>query len=135
MRYTLKKAKILRGKKNFDVVFERGRKAEGRYVRCLYLSHTPLSESPHPACVVGFAVSRTVKRAVDRNTVKRFLRESYRRNQAILQLMFERLPSPLTMVFLFTKRVVHSSELPTFNEIEIDMKKLLHGIAAIRHES
>ena len=132
MRHTLKKSEILRGKKNFDAIFARGKKTEGRYLRGLYVLNAPLSKSAETSCVVGFAVARTVRRAVDRNKLKRFLRESYRRNKVILHPVIERLPTPLALVFLYTKGAAHVSDLPTFSEIETDMKKILGEIAAMR---
>ena len=132
MRYTLKKAEILRGKKNFDVIFTRGKRAEGRYLRGLFVLNAPHSKSSETPCVVGFAVARTVRRAVDRNRLKRFLRESYRRNKSILHPMIERLPTPLVLVFLYTKGAAHVSDLPEFSEIESDMKNILGEIAATR---
>ncbi|MBI1803344.1 MAG: ribonuclease P protein component [Ignavibacteriae bacterium] len=131
MRHTLTKSEILRGKKNFDLVFQRGKKIEGRYLRCLFVPNAPLSGSEGVSCTVGFAVSRTVKRAVDRNTLKRLLRESYRLNKSILSPAIEHFPARLALVFLYTMRASHSSELPTFREIERDMKKVLGDIVTM----
>jgi len=128
VRFTLKKSEILRGKKNFSIIFTQGRKTEGRYVRGLFVTGVPLSGSVHPSCVVGFAVAQKVRRAVDRNKLKRLLRESYRRNKSILHPIIGKSPAPLALVFLFTKGATHVSELPTFDDIERDVKKILSEI-------
>ena len=58
----------------------------------------------------GFAVSRQVRRAVDRNRVKRRLREAYRHRKADF-------PADLSLVFIGRPQALKS----TFSEIEGDM--------------
>ncbi|GBE28479.1 ribonuclease P [bacterium BMS3Bbin03] len=69
----LRKKDILRGKASYDEIFTSGRKAKGRRVTLFWVS----SEKSQ----MGVAVSRHYKRAVDRNRMKRYIREIYRKNR------------------------------------------------------
>lgn len=130
VRQTLKKKEILRGKKNFDLLFDRGERIRGTVTRCLVLS---LSGDPLriPIVTVAFVVPRTVKRAVDRIHIKRLLREAYRRNKHEL---FQQ-PSLQSIVLLFvcSHKPDAQHSLPSYNEIEIDMKFFLRVIREKSH--
>ena len=132
MRHTLEKSEILRGKTQFDAVFNRGTKIEGKLVRGLLILDASLGRSQNASYVVGFAVARTVQRAVDRNKLKRFLREAYRRNKSILSPATNEFRTPRAVIFLYKSRAKHGVELPSLEEIENDMKEILEEIAEIR---
>jgi ribonuclease P protein component len=88
-------------------------------VRCLVLREPP---GRRPGLLVGVAVARGVRRAVDRNRIKRLLRESYRANKPLLA----DLDSALTLLFLW--RSAKLSTMPSINEIDNDMKSMLRRI-------
>lgn len=80
IRFTFSKNEILRKKKDIKELFENGSSFFMHPFKVLYLTHQ--SEEDHK---VIFTVSRrTFKKAVDRNLVKRRLREAYRLNKCIL---------------------------------------------------
>jgi ribonuclease P protein component len=80
IRFTFSKNEILRKKKDIKELFENGSSFFMHPFKVLYLSHQ--GEKHHQ---VIFTVSRrTFKNAVDRNLVKRRLREAYRLNKYIL---------------------------------------------------
>ncbi len=122
MRQTLKKSEILRGRKNFQLIFEQGRKIEGRLLRCYVLPGKRPPPGTRPSVVIGVATSRVLRRAVDRNRVKRLIRESYRRQKEIII-------SPATsggsLLFLFSAAAARREQLPSYSEIEKDMIRLL----------
>lgn len=105
----------LKSKKTIDLLFERG-----KHVNCfpLRLSYMPLDKT---AChQAGFAVSkRNFKSAVDRNRIKRQLREAYRLNQ---QLLAPKNGTKFALLFIYTAK-----ESLDFQPINEAMVKLLKG--------
>ncbi len=120
MRHTLKRNEVLRGRKNFDLLFQRGERRSGSVIRCLIL-RAP-SDAP-PRVIAGFAVPKTVPRAVDRNRIKRYLRESYRLHKHLLAP--ERLTTGLTILFLYARGKRSPEGLPSYHVVEQDMIELL----------
>ncbi len=76
-RETLKKQEILRGKDSFKEVFEKGEKLKGKWVVIFVVSAQQAQ--------MGIAVSKKYRRAVDRNRIKRLIREIYRKNKEWFQ--------------------------------------------------
>ncbi len=71
--FKLPKKEILRGKDNFNRVFEFGTVISGSNVSIIYLKADTRK--------VGFVVAKKVKKAVVRNRFRRLLREIYRLNK------------------------------------------------------
>ena len=85
--------------------------------------------------VVGFAVARAVRRAVDRNRVRRLIREAYRRNREILLREAESFSTPLELVFSYSRKVSGSVRIPAYQDIEHDMKALLDIVVQTQRKS
>jgi ribonuclease P protein component len=128
MQYSLKKSEILRGRNNFQRIFKHGEKVDGKFLRCLVLPAERLNKHHIKHVIVGFAVARTVKRAVDRNRVRRLIRESYRRNKKILLSTAGRLDISLELVFTHSQYSSSNMRNPTYLEIEHEMKKLFDNV-------
>jgi len=79
-RHTLPKSERLCSKKAIDALFAGGNKSFSAYpIRVVYM------ERPEPGVQILLSVSkRRFKHAVDRNRVKRQMREAYRLNKHIL---------------------------------------------------
>ena len=131
-QHLLKRSEVLRGRKQFDLIFKQGKKIESKHLRAFFIESNERVKQGHTTNVVGFAITRKVKRAVDRNRVKRLLREAYRQSKTILNPATEVIRTPVTLVLLFARSAKHASELPTFLEIEHDVKKVLGDIARLR---
>lgn len=127
MRYTLKKSEILRGRKNFRKVFDQGKRINGNVLRCLVLNDALSSPPASARPVFGVVISRTLRRAVDRNLVKRRIREAYRLNKHMLDAVAGGESSPGTLVFAYFPRR-KDSRIPAFDEIEDDVKFLLMNV-------
>jgi ribonuclease P protein component len=127
VRKTLKRNEVLRGRKNFDLLFNRGERRSGSTIRCLVLRE---GEDAPVRVTAGFAVPKTVRRAVDRNRIKRFMRESYRLHKQLLAP--ESLRVGLVILFLYARGKSSPEGLPSYRDVEHDMIELLRYLAQVR---
>ena len=125
MLYALKKAEILRGKHSFDNVFKHGRVIETTYVRGLLSIMSKSSDTPKSIIVVGFATQRGLLNAVERNRLKRLMRESYRLNKNMLLRSVEMSQRNANLVFMYAPKIEVSFNAITFASIENDLKTIL----------
>ena len=108
MRCTLGKPEKLKSRKLIGQLFEEGKSVKKFPVRLVYLQTQHTSDFP---VQVGFSVpKRNFKRAVDRNRIKRLLREAYRHQKGIL---YPQLSKPYVFMFTFIGK-----EEPTYLEIQ-----------------
>ncbi len=83
--HSLPRFKILRGRRNFERLFEKSTVLNSDSLQFRYRIYN----DPAEGCYVGFvAPKKKIKSAVKRNKVKRLMRESYRKNQHLLQDLF-----------------------------------------------
>lgn len=114
--FSLPRSKILRGKKNFQRLFEKSTVLNSASIQFRYRIYTDTNEG----CKVGFAVpKRKIAKAVDRNRTKRLMREVYRHQQAHLSDLFEYNTFGFHGLFLANR-----PEL-SYTEIEADMVPIL----------
>lgn len=123
MRATLTKAERLSSQKAIEQLFDRRRTTGGALLaypcQVLYL---PSSEA-HPR--VMFSVSKKkFKKAVDRNRLKRWLREAYR-----LQKASSPLPVPLDIAF-----VVVAKDMVTWEDCQKGMRKAFAKLSEATNE-
>ncbi|TAE30881.1 MAG: ribonuclease P protein component [Bacteroidetes bacterium] len=121
------KSERLSGKKKIGMLFEKGRTD----LRSFYLFpfrviyHYSLNEDgqrlgPLTTAVLINVSKRTFKRAVDRNLVRRRIREAYRLNK---QLLGHENSPPTEIAFLYIAKTK-----ATFEEIEKGMKRTLRKV-------
>lgn len=84
MKLTYGKSEKLKSKKSIELLFDEGNSVASFPLRFIYIKETVLDEKSR----IGVSVSkRKVPNAVDRNRIKRLLRESYRLNQELFSFM------------------------------------------------
>ena len=119
MRYTLKKEEKLKSRKLIRTLFDKGKSLSKFPLRLLYLQVDHSSD--YPVQVTFSAPKRRFKKAVERNRIKRLMREVYRLNKHILHNAIE---EKYIIMFTYTDE----NELK-FVEIEEKMIVLLQKLA------
>ncbi len=113
MNYTFPKEEKLKSRKLINRLF-----AEGKHLKSfpLQMAYLPIEHTTDSLIQAGFSVSkRKFKHAVDRNKIKRLMRESYRLNKNIL---LEKHTKKHILMFIYTTNTIQS-----YQEIE---KAMLH---------
>lgn len=126
MRYTLKKSELLSDKKIFQEVFGNGKRVYGNYIRCIYTKMQGKELAKKSYIKVGFVVSKKLKRATDRNRIKRLMKETYRLNKAILINGIVKVENIIMiLVFVYAPTFQSKENIPKYKDIEDDMISLL----------
>jgi ribonuclease P protein component len=125
-RYTFSKAERLCSKKLIERLFSGGNKSFPAFpLRVVYM---PLSadESEADVSILISVPKKRFKHAVDRNRVKRQVREAYRLNKHILldALHAQETPPKMVLAFIWLDNKLHDSR-----EVAQKVKKLLYHIA------
>jgi ribonuclease P protein component len=103
MAYTYPKNEKLKSKKTIDLLFSEGQSVSKYPLRLVYVKNSIENEE-----LIKFGVSvskKYFKNAVDRNYLKRVLRECYRLNKNIL---IENIDKPMAMMFFYQSKEVLS---------------------------
>ncbi|MGB2957437.1 MAG: ribonuclease P protein component, partial [Bacteroidota bacterium] len=91
----MKREQTLRGRTAFEKVFRGGRRFDGRLVRCYALVESGSRVR------AGFVVPRRKLNAVQRNRVKRLMREAFMWEQGILADRLQRSELSASLLFIF----------------------------------
>ena len=125
-RYTLNKSERLCSKKLIERLFGGGNKSFPAFpLRVVYMPLAP-EENTADASILISVPKKRFKHAVDRNQVKRQVREAYRHNKHILldALKAQEAPTSMVLAFIWLDNKIHSTE-----EVAYKVKKLLMHIA------
>ena len=114
MDAALPKSERLCGLKAVGELFQTGKSASAGCLRCKYL----LREDGEASRIVVSGPKRSFKRAVKRNLLKRRIRESYRRQKALLG-------PGVDILFIYT-----AAEVLPYEVVYADMATLLHTVSA-----
>ncbi|WP_111707004.1 ribonuclease P protein component [Lutibacter citreus] len=114
MSYTLGKEEKLKSKILIEQLFAEGNHVKSFPFRLIYL---PIDHKGEFPLKTGFSVpKRNVKLAVNRNRIKRLLREVYRKNK---HLFYEKLEEKYVFMFIYMSR-----EEMKYEDLELSLKKL-----------
>lgn len=125
MSFTLKKQEILRSKKNIQELFDNGSSFFLYPFKVYFLVEPNLKTNG-----VLFSVSKKYfKRAVDRNLIRRRMREAYRLNKSILK-------AGRTESYSISMALIYISKfkLP-FNDIEFKLKQVFVRLNKIDNQN
>ena len=115
MKFTFKKKDKLKSRKLIEKLFDEGKSVTVFPLRMLYLKTTHENGS---VIKTGVSVSkRNFKKAVDRNRVKRLLREAYRLNKPEY---FNNITTPYALMILYIGKDAND-----FNSVNENLKLLL----------
>ncbi len=127
MRRTLKKTEIIRGKRNFEQIFDRGVRIRSAFIQGLVLIAPAAGESP-PGVRIAAVVPKAVGKATIRNRLKRLIRESYRLDKSILLSPGQHLDNTLNVVFLWSPRTRVPTRTVTLGIVREEIAGLLQKI-------
>jgi ribonuclease P protein component len=124
-KFTLNKNERLKRRKIIEQLFSEGRAVSAFPIRVQYKLVDELLTEPLQA---GFsASSRTFKRAVDRNRIKRLMREAYRLQKEQLEQALQTKQRRVALFLIYTGK-----ELPEYalikEKMDVVLKKLVQNI-------
>ncbi|MBI5021341.1 MAG: ribonuclease P protein component [Ignavibacteriales bacterium] len=125
MGYKLPRDKIIRGKKNFDLIFRNGKKINGNIIRSFVLLLNENNQKINSS--FGIKVSRNIKRAIDRNRIKRIVRETLRLNRALIDNVSKEQNQIAAILFFYPGESQVSSK-PSYCHLRDDVIFILNKI-------
>lgn len=105
---TFTKVERLSGKIRLDKLFETGKSFNTFPFKVIWLE---VADTAAPVQIVVSVPKRIFKRAVDRNRLKRLMREAYRKNKHLLYNHLEK--KKLHVIFIYTSKTIM-----TYSEVE-----------------
>ena len=118
----------LKSQKTISRIFKEGRSFICYPLRLVYVEVEPTADALSPIQFSVTVAKRNFKRAVDRNVLRRRIREAYRLNKITLYNFLQALPEDSEMKnkhFAFMVMYIAKEELP-FGEIEKGIKKMIY---------
>ena len=122
--FTFPKTERLKSRKQIDILFTGGKAFSVFPLRVIYQFSLPAGK---PGLQIGFTASkRYFKKAVDRNRVKRLLREAYRLQKAELVAKIKSAQKTGHLFFVYTDK-----SITDFETLKLAMSKCLQRLSKI----
>jgi ribonuclease P protein component len=129
-RYTLGKEERLKSRKAIEQLFKDGKAFSIFPLRVLYVSEPFTSTGNKSKLRTGFSVStRNFKKAVDRNRIKRLMREAYRLQKNELAVQLKNGNNSWSVFFIYTAK-----ELPDYKIISDKIQSSIKRLQKIANE-
>jgi len=118
MRFTFKKEERLTGHAALEHVYTKGKHVHTNSIKIIFVE---VPQSEQPACRVVFSVpKRSFKKAVDRNLVKRRMREVYRHHKHLLYKHLAEKQKHIHIYLIYTSR-----QIMPFDELQENLVQAL----------
>ena len=122
MSNSLGKKERLKGKKVVSKIFENPKNSIGLFPFKAFYS---FSDSKQGESKFGVSVpKKKFKRAVDRNKIKRLIKEALRLNKTLLNKELSKRNVALHVMILF-----NGEKIPSYNSVEVKIKEILKRLA------
>jgi ribonuclease P protein component len=128
IRYTLGKTERLKSRKLIGQLFDEGKALTVTPFRILYRIEPKTADIQNSELQAAFSVSaKNFKKAVDRNRIKRLLREAYRLQKHILSEQLTTNNQQLIIFFIYTGKEMPEHIL-IVDKMQLGLKKLTEQI-------
>lgn len=113
----------LKSRKDIDALIKNGKRFNQKDIRLIWMSRK--EENTTPVKVVFAVPKKKFKRAVDRNLIRRRMREVYRLNKSDLYNILNKGNIALNIMFIY-----RGNEINTYGEIENKLVLLLKDLCS-----
>jgi len=122
--YSFSKKERLSNKKSISLLFEKGYSFYSHSFSVVWsYSDRPI---PFPAQMAVSVTKKSFKKAVDRNRIKRLVREAWRLNKNSLYDLLKEKDRQIIIMLLFTGK-----EIPGFHDVSNQVKKVISKISLL----
>jgi len=118
-KFTFSKGERLCELKQIENIFATGQSFSLFPFRIIYINTN--NDSNYPVRILLSVSKKTFKNAVDRNNIKRKMREAYRKNKHIL---YSEIKHPTSIVILY----ISKDKNPDYTFIEIKIKQIINEL-------